>query len=338
MRYELITLVASSRGRPALRRLLSGLPSGFGTPIVCLVQADLRFAEDLQQFTRLKVAWAENGAALETGTVYLSRPGTSLVCRPDGTLSITPFGLESAALDPVDNFLASAAGCHEGRVLALVLAGFDQDGVAGARLVRERGGTVAILDRATAEHWGMAEPIVRAGACDRVLTVAEVAAALRACFTSRDLLHCAEIQIRLGEVLDGALQLAGAPMGHIARIESGPPALRIVVDRGLDMAFLERFHRIPPGGETACARTLLSRAREVIPDVMADERCSPIRGLAQACGIRAEHATPVFGPARDDLQGAVAALFGEPHHVSPEEERRMDALAARAATILAAFD
>lgn len=337
MRYDLVSIVAAPRGLPALRRLLAELPAAYATPVLCLVQATDRLVEDLQAHTRLRVQWAEADQALEPGTVYLSRPGTSIVCRPGGLLSITPFGLESAALNPIDQFLASAAGCHGERLLAVVLAGFEYDGAGGAEALRRRGSTLAILDRATADYWGVAEPMVRAGNVARTLTVAELGAALRTSFTSQDLLRCVEIQIALGALLDEALVASGTRMGHIARHDAGAGALRIVVGRGMDLRFLELFNVIPPGEDTACGRVLLTGAPAVIPDVLGDERCARQRAAAEAFGYRGEEALPLFRPRGRTLAGTLATLHAQPLPVDLVAARDLDRLAADAGRLLSDF-
>ena len=333
MSYDLVTIVCAARGMPALRTLLAELPSTFSAPIVCLAQSHARLDRELQAATRLKVSWAEGDAPLEKGHVYLSPPHASVLFSKRGAVSISPFGPESSALSPVDQFLASAAAFYRERVACLVLAGFERDGVAGARTVRDHGGGVLILDRATALYWGMAEPIIRAGAWDRVLSLEDLAEALRVCFAGRGLLHCAEIVTELGGVLEVGLRLSGTWMGHIAHRRPGSRQMHILVKRGLDTEFLEHFDPIRDGDDTACVRAARSGTRVVIPDVTADAAYVALRNAARPFLYRAVHATPLFGS--NEVHGVVAALFAEPHRVSAREADLMDGVAAQAAKIVA---
>ncbi|HET9651631.1 MAG TPA: chemotaxis protein CheB [Usitatibacter sp.] len=334
MQYDLITIVASPRGLPALRHLLSELPSSFATPIVCLVQSHAALAEELQARSRLRVRWAQAGVPVEKGTVYLSHPGTSLVARPDGTFTVTPFGPESSSLDPVDSFLVSIANVRHDRVLALVLAGFDRDGVIGCDHVKRMGGTVLVLDRATARYWGMADPIVQAGAADRVLTIVEVAEALRGCFTSQDLLRCAEIQIRLGDLLETALRVSGTFMGHITRRTRDTDELRIVVQRGLDVEFFEHFEAMPAGDDTAWCRAVRLRSPILIADV-SREPSHPAHRLAQV-PYRAEYAVPLLaGQAEEaEARGALTALFPQARGCNRFQSWGLDRVAREAAGLI----
>ena len=334
MQYDVIGIVSSRRGLPALRQLLSQLPAAFHTPVVCLLESGERLVEELRLHTPLDVRWAEAGVPLEQGVVYVSRPGTSLVCRPGGELYLAPFGAESSALQPVDTFLGSAARAFGRRMLALVLGGFDRDGVAGAAEVKAHGGSVFVLDRATARYWGMAEPIVHAGACDRVLTVEDVAAALRACFTSQDLLRCAEIQIEVSLLLDTALRLSGTRMGHVARPLRDGDGLRVFAHRGLRVEQLHSIEAIGASEHTALGRSLRQRSRIVVSDVMQDPAWPEERRVAPLLGFRAIHATPVPAPS-SDVAAVLTALFPQPHNVTPQEARDMDQIARRAGELIA---
>jgi len=331
MKPDLIAVVSARRGVPALRQLLSQLPSTFASPILCLVESDPLLIDLLQSSSRLKVRWADSGVKLEKATVYVSPPGCSLVVRPDDALSVTPFGVESSGLNPVDYFLSSAAR-HGGGLLSLVLSGFESDGVAGCQAVRERGGSVLVLDRATARYWGTAEPLVRAGASDRVLTMTELADAMRACFPSEDILRCAEIQIEVGGLLETALRISGTTMGLVSRLMQDQ--LGLLVQRGLKRDSIDRIDSMPARADTACGQAVLEKNRVVIPDVQARLVDAGFREMARSIGFRAVHAIPLM-PAGGLPQGVLATLFPEPHDVSPEEARDIDRLGGRITPIIA---
>jgi hypothetical protein len=332
LQYDLVTIVAARRGLPALKHLLSELPSSFGMPLACLVESREGLLEELQAASRLKVLWAQRGMRMQKGHVYVSRPGESLVCAPDGTLVIAPFGPESSAMSPIDGFLESASNVHGRKLLSLVLSGFDRDGVEGCECVKRIGGTVLVLDRATAHYWGMAEPIVHAGAVDRVLTIVEVAEALRGCFTSQDLMRCAEIQVQLGDLLETALRLSGTRMGHVTR-RTETDKLRIIVQRGLDIDYFEHFDAMPMYCEAAWCRAVRYRQRVVVPDVTAEPHHPALR-LPQLV-YRAEMAIPLLVPEPHiEAQGAITTLFVHPRE-SVVHSESLDRLAEEAAALVA---
>lgn len=332
MQYDLITIVASRRGVAALKHLLSELPSSFATPIACMIESSPGMLEQLQAVSRLPVRVAQRGLPVQKGHVYVSAPGESLMCLDDGTLGIVPCGPESSAMHPVDGFLESAAKIHGARLLALVLSGFHDDGLAGCECAKGLGGTVLVLDRATAEYWGVAEPIIQAGAMDRVLTIVEVAEALRACFTSQDLLRCAEIQVQIADVLEAAMRVAGTNMGHVARRSRHSDKMRIVVQRGVGLDFFERFDALPVDCEAAWCRAVRYRQRVLVPDVQ-DEPRHPARAF-EPPPYRAELAVPLLvAQPRVEARGAITALYAYTRE-APVDSSYLDDLARQAAALI----
>lgn len=329
MRYDVVTIVSAPRGGSHLRELVSQLPAEFAAPVVCLVAADQRLVSDLAATTRLKVKWAEAGEILLPGHLYVSPPGASIILRDDRRVALSPFGVDSAALRPVDSFLASVGRAYADRALAVVLAAFPDDGAEGAHNLKWRGGTVLVLDRATSEYYGMADAIVKAGSYDRILTAGEVANALRSSFTGRDLLASAELQFELGVLLDSALRISGTHMGNMQLTEPVREALHIVAHRGLNKKFLDRFGVVRIGDESACARALRFRERVVIEDVFADRGYAPFHEVARETGYRAVQSTPIVG--EEGVAGVFSTLYPFAHRISAHEARSLDdiALAAR---------
>jgi two-component system chemotaxis response regulator CheB len=63
--------------------------------------------------------------------------------------------------------------------LAVILSGLGSDGCRGAVELHDAGGTVFAQDRGTAEHFGMPPAAIEAGIVDRVLSIDDLAAAVR---------------------------------------------------------------------------------------------------------------------------------------------------------------
>src|SRR5213080_784001 len=122
MRYDVVSVVASRRGTSQLRQLVAQLPAQFGTPIVCLVEADDRLVADLSESTELPVKWVETGEVAQPGHVYISRPGTSIVMLDGCRFAVSPVGPEGSAMHPIDSFLTSTARACGPRALAVILA------------------------------------------------------------------------------------------------------------------------------------------------------------------------------------------------------------------------
>jgi hypothetical protein len=336
VRYDILAIVASVRGVAPMRRLLERLPASFDVPVVCFAECHEALASELAAETGRDVRFARAGERLEPGRVYLSPPGCTPLLVEDRAITLAPYGPESTALHPQDNFLASVSAQFGARALCVVLGNFESDGVHGARAIRERGGTVLVLDRATAMHWGMAEPIVRAGACDRVLGAEEVGDALRAWFTPCDILESAELQFQLGELLDRALRLSGTRLGHVQLLERPRSVLRVIAYRGFEKRLLDRFDAMDASGEAACSRALRYRQRVVIDDVEADVQYRPYLDMARGSGYRAVQSTPLF-TLQARLGGMLTTHFPYAHRLEAHEAGMLDEIARSAQPLVSRF-
>jgi hypothetical protein len=332
MRYDVVAIIATRRGVSKLRELVSQLPPEFGAAVVCLAEADGRLVSELSSTTSLRVKWTERGEVPKPGCLYVSPPGTSIVMTEGGQLSLAPVGVESTALHPVDAFLASLSRTYGDRALALILAAFPDDGVEGAQSFKRRGGTVLVLDRATGEYLGLADPIVHAGSYDRILTVADVANALRASFTGRDLLENAELHFELTTFLDSALRISGTHMGSIRVSEPVSDRLHIVAHRGLNHEFLERFSIVHVDDQSPCGKAFHRCERVVIENLFDDRKYEALYPVARAGGFSAMQCTPI----RDDghATGVISTLYAYPHMLSAHEARSFDEIAAMAGELI----
>ena len=333
MRYDVVAIVASRRGMSQLRELISNFPPQFGMPVVCLTEADRLLVTELAASTPLQVKWAESGEALQPGCVYFSPPGSSIVMYDAGRVALSPVGPESTSQHPVDNFLSSTSRVYGKRALAVVLSAFPDDGVEGAHNVKWRGGTVLVLDRATAQYYGMADAIIHRGSYDRVLTAEEVANALRASFTGRDLLENADLQFELGQLLDQALRVSGTHMGNVQMVEPEPGRLHIVAHRGLDRRFLERFSIVTADDASACARALRFGSRVVIENVFDDPEYAPYAEVARRTGYSAVQSTPIGNDG--NVAGVISTLYADPHIVTTYEAKNLDEIAEAARVLVA---
>lgn len=62
------------------------------------------------------------------------------------------------------------------QLLVVMLTGMGVDGLAGTRMIRERGGRVLAQDETTSVVWGMPGAVAKAGLCDAVLPLDQIAA------------------------------------------------------------------------------------------------------------------------------------------------------------------
>jgi two-component system chemotaxis response regulator CheB len=184
---RLLAIGSSTGGPQALFTLLAGL-AACPIPIVVAQHMPSIFTPILaQHITRLGTmpcAEAQHGEPLLPGRIYVAPGGRHLLV---GRLGPGP-GLHAILSDEpdehhcrpsVDAMLRSAASACPGRVLVVMLTGMGRDGMEGTRAVIEGGGTAFAQDEATSVIWGMPGAIAKAGLCQEILPLDELAAAVR---------------------------------------------------------------------------------------------------------------------------------------------------------------
>ena len=85
---------------------------------------------------------------------------------------------ESSCRPAADVMFRSIAEVYGGRCLAVVLTGMGQDGLAGARILKNAGARVLAQDEQTSVVWGMPGQIVHAGLADEVAPLDRVPASI----------------------------------------------------------------------------------------------------------------------------------------------------------------
>lgn len=184
-RPRLLAIASSTGGPRALFDFAHGLSARSPLPVpVVAVQhmpppSTLLLAEHLGRAGGLPCAEARDGEVLQPGRVHLAPGNCHLLVRR------TAEGLIAKLWDgPAENFcrpaadpmLRSAAEACDGRVLAIVLTGMGQDGLAGTRAVVGAGGTALAQDEASSVVWGMPGSIAKAGLCHAVMPIPRLAA------------------------------------------------------------------------------------------------------------------------------------------------------------------
>lgn len=181
-RSEIVAIGASTGGPRALATILERLPRDLPVPIVIVQHMPPLFtkslAERLAGCTPLRCFEGDDGAALHPGTVWIA-PGDwhMTVVREGNAASLRLAGdaPENSCRPAVDPLFRSVAEAYGPGALGIVLTGMGQDGLRGAERIRERRGVLLAQDEATSVVWGMPGAVARAGLCERILPVREIA-------------------------------------------------------------------------------------------------------------------------------------------------------------------
>ncbi|HKJ72231.1 MAG TPA: chemotaxis-specific protein-glutamate methyltransferase CheB [Gammaproteobacteria bacterium] len=191
---DLVVIGSSTGGPQTLNAILEGMPrNGPARTPVLLVQHMARgftgaFAESLTSRSPFPWREAEDGEKVPLGTGLLA-PGDyhMTVARRAGRLTV---GLDqeprvNSCRPAVDRLFLSAAELPGANILAVVLSGMGQDGLRGARAIRDAGGVVVVQDADSSTVWGMPGAVAGAGLHTAILTPPEIGELLAAALFAR---------------------------------------------------------------------------------------------------------------------------------------------------------
>lgn len=178
---EIVAIGVSTGGPALLSRLLPLLPADLSVPVVVVQHMPPFFtqllAERLDKTCTVRVREAVDGMPVEAGTVLLAPGDFHMRLHPssDGCVVRLDQGEREQSCRPaVDVLFRSVADHYGSRALALVLTGMGEDGLRGARVLRETGADVLAQDEESSVVWGMPGAVVNAGLASAVLAADDV--------------------------------------------------------------------------------------------------------------------------------------------------------------------
>jgi two-component system chemotaxis response regulator CheB len=175
--------VAVSTGGPvALQGFLTALPRDLGVPVAVVQHIATGFVHGLASWlataTGLDVQVAVDKTRLRAGSVYLAPEDRHLEMCSGGTVSVSKDPPVRGFRPSGSVLLRTLAQVHGPQAAAVVLSGMGNDGLEGARAVRDAGGVVLAQDEATSAVFGMPKAVIDAGLAAHVGSAPELAYAL----------------------------------------------------------------------------------------------------------------------------------------------------------------
>ncbi|MEW6136551.1 MAG: chemotaxis protein CheB, partial [Bacteroidota bacterium] len=150
-----VVIGTSAGGMEALSKLLPAVPSNFKAPILIVQHiaptSDNFLARHLDSLSQIKVKEANEKEKIKPAIAYVAPPNYHLLVEDDLTLSLTVDEKVNYSRPSIDVLFESAAYAFKGKVIAVVLTGANQDGAAGAALIKKMGGIVIVQDPKTAQ-------------------------------------------------------------------------------------------------------------------------------------------------------------------------------------------
>jgi len=141
---------------------------------------------------------------------------------------------------------------------------------------------------------------------------------------SAQLLRPTELKPAMELILEGSMEILGAPMGDVQIYNDAPDqAMKVVAHRGMHQDHIDCLQQLALDHDSPCARARRSGSRVIVEDVENDLESAHHRTVAGAAGYRAMQCTPLVS--RDgELLGVVSTQFPKPHRPSEHELRLLD--------------
>ena len=171
---EVIGIVASTGGPPAVARLLQGLGPAFPLPILVVQHMGSGFLEGyaawLDSVCDLDVALAKDGEAPRPGRVYVG-PGNCHLTYVAGRLRLVPDPSDRGHVPSGDVLFSSLAETAGPGAVGVLLTGMGDDGAKGLLAMRNAGAFTIGQDRATSAVYGMPAAAKTLGAVTEELPI-----------------------------------------------------------------------------------------------------------------------------------------------------------------------
>jgi two-component system chemotaxis response regulator CheB len=181
---RVIVIGTSTGGPQALTHIASRLPGDLPVPVAAVVHIPVGYtaslAARLDRISTLTVVEAEEGLVVAAGMMVIARAGVHLALEASGEGARCRLMTEprtSLHRPSVDALFTSAAEAFGPGVLAAVCTGMGEDGLLGARAIRDRGGRVLAESAWSCVVDGMPRSIREAGLADGEAPIEAMAAA-----------------------------------------------------------------------------------------------------------------------------------------------------------------
>ena len=173
---------ASSGGFEAYCTILSLLPADTGMAYIIVhhqpADGKSLLVELLPRKTKMPVVLVTDGEIVKADHVYVVPAGMQVTMDGD-SFRLAPLVKPPDWPKNISIFLLSLAADRQKRAIAVILSGFDSDGAAALKSIKEAGGLVFAQDFQSAKQPDMPQSAVKTGCVDRVMTPEHIATELR---------------------------------------------------------------------------------------------------------------------------------------------------------------
>lgn len=175
---KVILIGCSSGGIEALDTVCWHLPSNLHCSIIICQHlasdSGNYLVQHIGKISNLPTSEAQSGASILPGHIYFAPGGYHLLIENDDTFSLDVSEKVSYCRPSIDVLFESATTIYKRQILAIILSGANTDGVKGASIVRQAGGTVIVQEPGTAKATCMPNAVIQANVHHAILTPAQI--------------------------------------------------------------------------------------------------------------------------------------------------------------------
>ena len=175
--FPVVCVGGSAGGLDAYTRLLQHLPADMGVAIVIvnhLRTVATLLHEILPRHTEMPVELITDRLVIEPNHVFII-PAQHDLHVLDGEFRLKPISKPRGWPDVITVFLRSLTEHWDGKLIAVIVSGYDGDGAAALRGIKEAGGTTIAQKLDTAAQPDMPESAIASGCVDFVLSPENIA-------------------------------------------------------------------------------------------------------------------------------------------------------------------
>jgi two-component system, chemotaxis family, protein-glutamate methylesterase/glutaminase len=178
--FPIVCVGGSAGGLDAYIRLLQNLPNDMGVAIV-IVNHRRTLATQLHnalpRFTTMPVELISDSLEIQPDKVFIIPEQRDLHVL-EGDFQLKPISKPRGWPDVITVFLRSLTEHWDGKLIAVIVSGYDGDGAEALQGIKEVGGTTIAQRLDTAQHPDMPETAIASGYVDFVLSPEEIAKAI----------------------------------------------------------------------------------------------------------------------------------------------------------------
>lgn len=175
--FPVICVGGSAGGLDAYIRLLQNLPADMGVAIVIvnhLRNFATRLHEILPRYTKMPVKLITEGLDIQPNHVFVIPENRDLHVL-DGEFRLKPISKPRGWPDVITVFLRSLTQYWDGKLIAIIVSGYDGDGAAALCGIKEVGGITIAQKPDTAEQMDMPKSAIASGCIDFILSPENIA-------------------------------------------------------------------------------------------------------------------------------------------------------------------